>query len=638
MISHLPRRHVTGVLRILRLTWLQLVAVDLLANAVRFLVIAPTMMLLLSFVAARRGGSVLTDEAIVWFFLSPRGLTALVVVGAVALWIFFIEHGAILAIAHVTSAAKSATSRWAFGVIVRRGAAVLRLTAAMMLGLLILVSPFVGLMAVVYATLLTEFDINYYLLARPATFWVAGTLIVLLAVVLVIAIGAMVVRLLFAIPVLLFERKSVLDAIRRSAALSHGHRWSIAAWILAWAVTSLVASTLLTGAVGAIGNLLIPWQSESLEVAALAVGAVIVVAILINVAISVVVSSLLGVIVDRLYVACGGVGLPPELIATRPDARAKQARLQLRLSTAVRVIPIVVVMVAVTTGWVIGTLRTEDTTETTAHRGSSATAPENTLAAVEQAIADGADWIEVDVQELEDGTVVVMHDRDLQRLGGVNVVVASSKYDELRDVDVGSWFAAEYSGERIPTLEQILDLCRGRAGVNIELKYYGSTGTLAERVIQIVEERRMESEVVLMSLKHDVVRQAKGLRPDWKMGVLTAVALGNPARLKADFLAIHSSLATRSLIRSAHRRGREVHVWTVNDPLQMSVLISRGVDNIITDVPAVARSVLEERAAMTAVQRLLVEVGAWLGIVPVEEEALDDQDNPSPERAGAFDR
>lgn len=153
--------------------------------------------------------------------------------------------------------------------------------------------------------------------------------------------------------------------------------------------------------------------------------------------------------------------------------------------------------------------------------------------------------------------------------------------------------------------------------MNIELKYYGVLGTLVERVIAIVEERDMAADVVLMSLKQDAVRQAKSLRPDWTVGLLTAVALGDATRLEADFLAVNASLATRLFIRSAHRRGRAVHAWTVNDPVQMSVLMSRGVDNIITDVPAVARAVLAERATMTAVERLLVEVGAWFGIVEV---------------------
>jgi glycerophosphoryl diester phosphodiesterase len=278
------------------------------------------------------------------------------------------------------------------------------------------------------------------------------------------------------------------------------------------------------------------------------------------------------------------------------------------------------VVVAAGTAWLATTVRVKDTTEITAHRGSSAHAPENTLAAVEQAIADGTDWVEIDVQELADGTVVVVHDRDLKRLGGVDLRVAGSTYEELRDVDVGSWFAPEYADQRIPTLAQVLALCRGRARVNIELKYYGSLGTLAERVIRIVEQEGMASEVVLMSLNHEAARRAKALRPDWTVGILTAVALGDVARLETDFLAVNASLATRTFIRAAHRRRRAVHVWTVNDPLQMSVLMSRGVDNIITDVPAAARNVLEERAEMTAVQRLMVEVGAWLGIVNVEQE------------------
>jgi glycerophosphoryl diester phosphodiesterase len=276
--------------------------------------------------------------------------------------------------------------------------------------------------------------------------------------------------------------------------------------------------------------------------------------------------------------------------------------------------------------WVVGTLPTEDTTEITAHRGSSAIAPENTLAAVEQAIVDGADWVEIDVQELADGTVIVMHDRDLKRLGGVSLVVPGSTYEALRDIDVGSWYSPQFAGERIPTLAQVLDRCRGRARVNIELKYYGAGGTLAERVVAIVEERDMASSVAIMSLERDGVRQVKAQRPDWTVGILAAAALGNLTRLDVDFLAVHSSLATRSFIRDAHRRGREVHVWTVNDPVQMSALISRGIDNIITDVPAAARRVLRERSEMTAVERLLVEAGAWLGIVPLEKETRERPD------------
>ena len=267
-----------------------------------------------------------------------------------------------------------------------------------------------------------------------------------------------------------------------------------------------------------------------------------------------------------------------------------------------------------------------DTTEISAHRGSSVAAPENTLAAVERAITDGADWVEIDVQEIADGTVIVFHDGDLRRLGGVSLRTRESTYDDLNQIDIGSWLAPRYADQRIPTLEQVLQLCRNSIRVNIELKYYGTGGNLEQSVIDIVERYEMESQVVLMSLKRSGILKAKSMRPDWKMGFLTAVALGDLTKIDVDFLAVSTSLATRSLIWSAHRSGKEVHVWTVNDPVQMWALITRGADNLITDVPAQARTVLNERADMSVVERLLVEFGSWSGLIPSSAEPVDESD------------
>jgi glycerophosphoryl diester phosphodiesterase len=617
-----PRAILPALRSIIRDTWRQLVFVDVLAKAIGLLVVTPVVTVLFRLAAAHRGSAVLTDEEILWFLLSPVGLLLLVVVGAVVLWMFFVQHGAILAIAHAASAGNRMTALWAYGVVMRRGAAVLRLAAGLVLKLLLLSAPFVGAMAVVYLALLAEFDINYYLAARPPAFWIAGALTALLGVTLLVTLGIALIRWLLAFPVLLFERPGGRMAFRRSVTLTAGRRRAIGVWLAGWAAASFAMASLLTSAVGAIGRLLIPHESGSLAVVAVAVGVVFAVAVLLNLVISVAVASSLGVLVERLYGGCGGTGELPLAFGPRPpeSAPTPAGRVSRRALAAGLAVALVAVVAGV--AWAASTVRVEDTTEITAHRGSSMDAPENTLAAVERAIADGADWVEIDVQELADGTVAVVHDRDLKRLGGADIRVPGSTYEELRDVDVGSWFAPEYADQRIPTLAQVLTLCRGRARVNIELKYYGSLGTLAERVIRIVEQEGMASEVVLMSLNHEAVLQAKALRPEWTMGILTAVALGNVARLDADFLAVNASMATRSFIRAAHRRGRAVHVWTVNDPLQMSVLMSRGVDNIITDVPAVASQVLEERAEMTAVERLMVEVGAWLGIVDVEQEGV----------------
>ena len=157
--------------------------------------------------------------------------------------------------------------------------------------------------------------------------------------------------------------------------------------------------------------------------------------------------------------------------------------------------------------------------------------------------------------------------------------------------------------------------------MNIELKYFGPDRGLAERVIEIVEELAMADQILLMSFEYDRIAEAKAFRPEWTMGLLVAVALGDVLRLEADFYAVPTSLATRRFIQAAHRRGREVHVWTVDDPLRMSAMVSRGVDNLITGFPVVAQSVLEERAAMGPVERLLIDLAAEFGIVRLRREA-----------------
>ena len=616
-----PRSVVPGILRVLQHAWSRFVVVDLLAKAAGLVVVIPAAAVLLRFFTERRGTSVLTDEAILWFFLSPLGLTAFVVVGAVVLWILFVEHGAVLAIARGASRGKRVTVRRAYGLVAERWAAVFQLAAGLIVRLLLAASPFVALGAAVYLTLLTEFDINYYLSRRPPAFWLAAALISALAAALVAVVLTLLVRWLLALPIVLFERSIVPVAFRESARRTAGHRHRIAGWLLAWVLVSLGISSLVTGAVGGVGRLVVPTQSGSLTLVAIAIGVAATVAVFLNLVVSVVVVSLFGVFVERVHTMCAASGRPPDPIELSADEAVNGSVGGVSVRKLAWGLILALVAVSAIALWVGSTVRVEDRTAITAHRGSSAAAPENTLAAVERAIVEGADWVEIDVQELADGTVAVVHDRDLMRLGGVRVVVARATYDDLRDIDVGSWLDPRFANERIPTLEQVLDLARGRAKVNIELKYYGGLGTLAERVIAIVEEQGMAEDVVLMSLKQDAVRQAKTLRPDWTVGLLTAVALGNAARLEADFLAVNASLATRSFIRAAHRRDRAVHVWTVNDPVQMSVLMSRGVDNIITDVPAVARAVLAERATMTAAERLLVEIGAWLGVVEVAEVA-----------------
>ena len=241
------------------------------------------------------------------------------------------------------------------------------------------------------------------------------------------------------------------------------------------------------------------------------------------------------------------------------------------------------------------------------------------MAAVERAIVDAANFVEIDVQETVDGAVVVAHDSDFMKVASDSTKIWDASLDHLQGLDIGSWFASEFADQRVPTLGQVLDVCKGKVGVNIELKYYGHDDRLEERVIELVEERGMASDVVIMSLKLEGVEKVQAMRPDWTVGLLSAVALGDLTKVDVDFLAVSTKLATPLFIRSAHKAGKDVYVWTVNDVIGMSTYLSRGVDSLITDEPALAREIMAQRASLSSAERLLVELAALFGLGPDQE-------------------
>lgn len=217
------------------------------------------------------------------------------------------------------------------------------------------------------------------------------------------------------------------------------------------------------------------------------------------------------------------------------------------------------------------------------------------------------------MQETTDGEVVVVHDSDFMKLAGVPLKVWEATIAEVEAVDVGSRFDPAFAGERVPTLAAVLEACRGRAGVTIELKDYGHGQMLEERVAGIVEACGMESDVVVMSLKPAVVKRMKSLRPDWTVGLLMSVSVGMRAHWRPIF-GRECPVRQPGFVRRAHRAGKQVFVWTTNDAVSISRMIGRGVDGVITDDPDLARRVIVQRAALSPVERVVLELAELLGV------------------------
>ena len=237
-------------------------------------------------------------------------------------------------------------------------------------------------------------------------------------------------------------------------------------------------------------------------------------------------------------------------------------------------------------------------TEITAHRGSSRTAPENTIPAIEAAVEEMADSVEIDVQMTADGVVVLGHDASLKRVAGVNRSIASMTFEELEKLDVGSWFSSEYAGTRIPSLSEVLELCSQKTSLNIEIKYVGKNSELPEKTAEMVREYGMENQCVITSTNLSYLKRVKEALPEIRTGYIISAAYGNfYSSEDVDFISIRSGFVTSALMQNAHEQGKAVYAWTVNTKSELERLTLLGVDGIITDRPVLAREIVYREEA-----------------------------------------
>ena len=238
--------------------------------------------------------------------------------------------------------------------------------------------------------------------------------------------------------------------------------------------------------------------------------------------------------------------------------------------------------------------------EVTAHRGYSAAYPENTIPAFKGAIQVGADWAELDVQQTADGEVIIMHDSNLKRTTGLDKEVWQVTWDEIKDLDNGSWFDKKYQTVRIPTLEEVLKVCRGKIHLNIEIKPSGHDKDLEEQVAKLLKKYHMRDTCVVSSLKYDSLRKIKEADDSIETAYITSVSYGNFTDLEyADGYSVESTLLSKSFVNKAQKAGKQIYVWTVNSEERLEKVVGMGIDNVITDDPVMAKELIYEQEHST---------------------------------------
>ena len=233
----------------------------------------------------------------------------------------------------------------------------------------------------------------------------------------------------------------------------------------------------------------------------------------------------------------------------------------------------------------------------TAHRGYSTAAPENTLPAFQLAIGHHSDRAELDVQMTKDGVVMVTHDTSLRRCTGRNANIYDLTFAQVRELDAGRWFSARYAGTQIPTLEEVLDLCKGKIQLNIEIKPNAATPELEAETVHIIREKGFEQDCVITSQSYETLCKVKELDPEIETGYILALGVGTYYDLPAaDFFSVESTFITSGMVQQIHLRGKTVSAWTVNRAEDARDLLSLGVDDVITDKPEMVQDLLNEDA------------------------------------------
>ncbi|MCS6837096.1 MAG: glycerophosphodiester phosphodiesterase [Anaerolineae bacterium] len=224
------------------------------------------------------------------------------------------------------------------------------------------------------------------------------------------------------------------------------------------------------------------------------------------------------------------------------------------------------------------------------HRGAKAYAPMNTLPAFQLAAEQGAHGIELDVHRSKDGYPVIVHDFEVDETTNGTGHVTEMTLAELKALDAGSWFGPEFTGVRVPTLDEVFEEVGGRLFINVEIKSESvETDGVEEVVAECIRRHNMAARVLVSSFNPHTLRRFRAIMPEAPIGYLVAPAyleeLGVLDDLAYEAYHPYHEMINAEMVVAHAALGRHINAWTVNDPQRGVALRDMGVRGIITDAP-----------------------------------------------------
>lgn len=552
------------------------------------------------------GRAAISTGGIMEFLVSPGGMIWALVTLNLSVLVILLQQAGMTLVSASPPYRHYRTALSAIWGTARKFPALLQLTLIQVFAHLLVATPFLLAIGMAWNWLLADFDPYLLRLEKPSQLWWFASCASLALIGLILCNGALYLRWILSVPCLMLERVEPLEALGASAGLTRGHKGHATGVLTSGLVAVLLLPILVTLAFDQIAAALFATLPQQANLLVPFVVLLIACYLLIGIAVTFFGTAAYGAFIVSLYHRASGNNRSapePSLRYPVPENAGPKAWIAEAL----------VIILALGQTWlVVGSLDQQDDVTITAHRGSAFKAPENTLSAITQAIEDGADYIEVDVQITADGVPVLWHDPDMSRIFGVRERVSDTQFADIRDLDAGTWFDPQFEHERIATLADAIAAVRGRAGLFIDLKPDRNTPHLAAAVVDLLHQNDFVDGTIVAAADWSTLQQVKQLEPGLTTTLLAQFVVGPLWEDNYDALGLRMNRATPAAVARAHRSGNELHVWTVNQPADMSRFIDMGVDNIITDRPDVLSDLLQHRAALSDAELLATKLRNWL--------------------------
>ncbi|WP_372926099.1 glycerophosphodiester phosphodiesterase family protein [Marinobacter sp.] len=548
------------------------------------------------------GQAAISTGGLVQFVLSPGGLFWLAATATIATLLVILQQAGMTWIAASRGHREYRIALSALWAVARHLRKLSALALLQVTGHLMVAMPFLLAVIIAYQFLLSPHDVYYLRLERPPVVWWFMGISAIAAIGIAVCNGWLYLRWILSVPLVLLDGHGAREALKLSNHYVHGQRLPATGALIAGLAGLVVLPVLITLVFQGIGSQLLPRLPERMDLLMPVTLAFVALYIFLTITLAFAGIAAYSMLIYSVYRR-----------ATGHHQRVSIKGLPGKAGPLAWTAEILVIVLAVGQAWlVLQSFEQQDEVSITAHRGSAFKAPENTMSAIEQAIEDGADYIEIDVRMTADGVPVLWHDADMRRVFGLDGKISDITLEEARERDAGSWFGPEFSNERIATLEEVITTTRGRASLYVDIKPDPATPELTSEVVRLLQQMDAVDGTVIAAAEWYVLAEVRSLEPALKTTLLAQFIVGPLWEQNFDILGLRQNRVTPTAVARTRQSGNELHVWTVNNPDAMSRFIDMGVDNIITDRPDVLAELLARRDDLTDAEVLVVKLRNWL--------------------------